>query len=181
MPTINVKTVSSQQVWASPDGQRKIHEVVMDYQGQQVKAKTYSDAIAVVGWSGDVITEERPGRNGPESFVKQPPKEGGYSGGGGFRGGGGKTQDPFAMYLSYAKDLAVAFISLEGKLPLAEYKKALTAVAEGGEQLFNARPEAKTEQAKTETVNNVKEVMGDDVVVEDVGDEPISLADLPDL
>ena len=122
MPTLNVKTVSSEQVWKSPDGQRTIYKVVLDYNGQQMTAKTFSGAIAAQGWSGEVLTEERPGRNGSETFVKQPPKEGGS-----FSGGyspatkaAGPAQAPkrefdnFTMYLSYAKDLVVALQNTEG-------------------------------------------------------------------
>jgi hypothetical protein len=128
-----------------------------------------------------VDTQERSGRNGPETFVKQTPKPGGF-GGGGFKGGG-KTQDPFAMYLSYAKDLAVAFIGLEGDLDPKKYTKALEAVAEGGKALFDVRADANGSPASEQpkVAGNVAEVFGDDVVVEDIGDEPLSLSDLPDL
>lgn len=76
MPVIEgVTTKSATQVWASPDGQRKIHDVQMDYKGQLFKASTFSDAIAVVGWTGSVESYEKPGKNGSQTFVKQPPKE----------------------------------------------------------------------------------------------------------
>jgi hypothetical protein len=185
MPRLNVTTKSANQVWASPDGQRAIFELVLDYAGKQFKAKTYSKAIATVGWSGEVETEERAGKFGPETFVKQPQKAGGF---GGNRGG---QQDPFAMYLSYAKDLAVAFVTLEGKLNPTEFKKALKATIEGGKALYESRPDAQTntagqegtqeQQTASDSLATVKEVMGDDVVVEDIGDEPITMDDLPDL
>jgi hypothetical protein len=77
MPILQVTTKEAKQVWASPDGQRKIHEVILEWEGKSVKAKSYSDAIATVGFTGEVETYEKDGRNGIESFVKQAPKEGG--------------------------------------------------------------------------------------------------------
>ena len=76
MAELQVTTKQSDQIWKSPDGQRTIWEVGLDYKGQVLKAKTYSQAIATVGWQGTVISEERQGRNGAETFVKQAPKEG---------------------------------------------------------------------------------------------------------
>lgn len=81
MPIIQVKTLESKQVWSSPDGQRKIHALKLEYDGNIVTAKTYSNSIAAEGWEGTVELYEKEGRNGLESFVKQPPKEGGYSSG----------------------------------------------------------------------------------------------------
>lgn len=78
MPKLEVRTVASKVIWTSPDGQRKIHELQMDYKGKPVKANTFSDAIAVEGWSGEVETYEREGKgNAPaQTFVKQPQKDG---------------------------------------------------------------------------------------------------------
>lgn len=163
MPTMNLTTKASNQVWASPDGQRKIYELTMDYNGQPVKAKTYSDAIATVGWSGEVESYEKAGRNGMETFVKQPPKEGGSNYGGSTgRSSGGKFQaDPFTMYLSYAKDLMVAQIAAGNKIA---YGVAIETVIGGAYELYNNRPEARAEV-------NVKEPD----VVHEVTDAPIDL------
>lgn len=82
MPTFKATTIKAEEVWKSPDGQRVLYNVYMeDEEGNPVKFKTYSNTIAVVGWEGEVITEERAGKRGPETFVKQPQKEGGYAGG----------------------------------------------------------------------------------------------------
>ena len=75
MPQLNVVVKQSKEIWKSPDGNRTIWEVVMDAEGQLVKAKTFSQAIAAVGWSGTVVSEERQGKMGPETFVKQLPKD----------------------------------------------------------------------------------------------------------
>lgn len=97
MPRFNVTTKTGNSVWKSPDGQREIFEVTLDYNGQEVKAKTYSKDIPVVGWSGEIETYEKEGRNGSETFVKQPPKEDGYPSPAGSRQssiGGGSSYTP---------------------------------------------------------------------------------------
>lgn len=77
MPQFQTTTREAKSVWKSPDGQREIFEVVLDYEGQPVKASTYSNDIATVGWKGTVETYEKEGKGGrpPQTFVKQPPKE----------------------------------------------------------------------------------------------------------
>ena len=82
MPLFNVTTREAKEVWKSPDGQRTLFEVTLDYKGQLLKAKTYSGAIGTVGWAGEVETREETGKRGLETFVKQPAKEGSYGGGG---------------------------------------------------------------------------------------------------
>jgi hypothetical protein len=105
MPNMQATTKLSEKVWSSPDGQKTIYKVTLEADGQQVTAKTFSDAISQIGWSGQVETYEKEGRQGSETFVKQPPKEGGWQGGGGgksYGGGGSKPQaDQFTMYLSH--------------------------------------------------------------------------------
>lgn len=148
MPTLNVKTSESEQVWASPDGQRKIYKVTLDFEGKPVAAKTYSDAIAAVGWEGTVETYEKPGRNGNETFVKQPPKENpGYGGSqASTPAGGGKSSKPafdnYTMYLSYAKDLAVALVGTKEGFSDEKYAELLDAVNTGGDVLYAGRPDA---------------------------------------
>lgn len=152
MPKFEVTTKSAEQVWKSPDGQRTINKVVLDYNGSPVEASTYSSAIATVGFKGEVETYEKPGKFGVETFVKQPPKEGGYTQQqGGQRqsstGGGGyskSSSDNFTMYLSYAKDLAIALQQTEG-FDVDKFKTLLKATAEGGHALYSQRPEAKDE------------------------------------
>lgn len=75
MPTFETRTRNAEQVWASPDGQRVIYKVTLDFQGETMEAKTYSKAIASPGFSGTVETYEKQGQRGAETFVKQPPKE----------------------------------------------------------------------------------------------------------
>ena len=77
---MKVKTVSSRQVWQSPDKQRTIWEInIRDETGKTWPLKTYSQEIAEVGFGGEVETYD--GKDG-QKFVKQPNAQGGYKGGG---------------------------------------------------------------------------------------------------
>jgi hypothetical protein len=77
MPILQAKTISSKEIWRTPDGQRIIWELQLEAEGSQVTAKTYSKAIAEAGWSGEVETYEKQGSKGSETFVRQAPKEDG--------------------------------------------------------------------------------------------------------
>lgn len=137
MPTLQVKTVSSKEIWKTPDGQKVIWEVQLDMNGTVYTAKTYSKAISQIGWSGTVESYEKPGRNGSETFVKQPQKEQGYQ--------GKSSQQPkneFTMYLAYVKDIAVALINA-GK-SLDELPAIVERVALEGKHLFSLREGADT-------------------------------------
>lgn len=173
MPQLEVKTISANEVWSK--GEVTIWELELEYQGKPVSAKTYSKAIATPGWSGTVETYEKTNnRGGSDTFVKQPQKEGGYSGGGGYRGGGGKKDaDPFTMYLSYAKDLAVALIG-QGVMPSTkkfetEYAAGLGNIEAGGAQLFTGREKAKAgEVDKPQAVAPTSDEESQDISVEDL-------------
>lgn len=183
MPTFNnAKVLSSTQIWASPDGQRKIYELTIQLDtGQTVTAKSYSDRLTT-GFVGDIETYEKPGRNGVETFAKQAPKEGGFTpGGGGFKGGGAKPiADPFTMYLSYAKDIAVALIGqgilpsndADGKIFEQLFGNAINVALLGGHKLHDGRPGAEPQQTQLDTP-----AVPD--VIHEVGGEPIRLEDIP--
>lgn len=187
MAKLSVTTKSVKEVWRS--GDRAIFELALDYQGNLFKAKTYSNAIAKEGWSGEVETYEKQGRYGVETFVKQPQREGGYQG---YQSRGKAPADPFSMYMSYAKDLAVAFVTLEGEVDATKFKKALKATVEGAKTLYEARPEAAqtAEPPKAVTANEsvedvakeLSEALGNDIEVVDVGeDEPWQADESPQL
>jgi len=170
MPQLEVTTKSSEQVWSTPDGKMTIFKILLDYNGNEVQAKTYSKTIATAGWSGTVETYEKTGRNGSETFVKQPQKEGFTQGSQGTvrgnNGGGSKPVDNFTMYLSYAKDVAIACIN-EGKFNDKLYSDVLAAVEAGGAQLYSSRPDA------PKTADNTKQEL--DKVFDDAnmtGEEP---------
>lgn len=171
MPELNVKTKGSRSVWKSPDGQREIFELVLDYNGSDVKAKTYSKDISVVGWSGTVESYEKEGRNGSETFVKQPAKEGGSYGGGHSSPNAKPQGDNFTMYLSYAKDIAVALLGTKEGYDQGKYASLLADVATGGETLYEAHmgaTPAKVEKedevidsiAGEDLLKNIDEVFG---------------------
>jgi hypothetical protein len=169
MPTLKVTTKAARSVWKSPDGQREIFEVLLDYNGQQVKGKTYSRDISVAGFTGDVESYEKEGKQGPETFFKQPAKE--FTPGGGGRGFSKPQSDPFTMYLSYAKDLAVASLVTTDKgivFDAGVYGELLDAVGAGGAQLFASRPNATPEVAVTKP---------EELPIINV-DEPITLSEL---
>lgn len=146
MPILdNVTTKSASSVWKSPDGQREIFEVALEYDGKPFTAKTYSTDISVAGWTGTIESYEKPGQNGKpdQTFVKQPQKEGFSGGGGGYKGGGAKfSGDQFTMYLSYAKDIVVAKIAAGEKI---DVDQAIQLTLGGGHTLYEGRPGAKPE------------------------------------
>lgn len=171
MARLEVTTKTAEQVWTSPDGKLTIFKIGLEYQGKPFDAKTYSKTVATVGWRGEVESYEKQGRNGPETFVKQPQKEGGWQGGGGAK----REQDPFTMFLAYAKDLAIACTVSTDKgvvFDSGSYAELLDAVSAGGLQLYTSRPGAEKEINKT--VENVKAIFGDGSPVTDepaVGEE----------
>lgn len=106
MSKFHATTKKAQEVWRSPDGDRIIWSVTMEIQGENrpVIAKTYSKAIAAEGWSGEVESYQKQGRDGMESFVKQPPKEGGF-------GGARQPRDDASIKAQFAIKAAIAWVS----------------------------------------------------------------------
>lgn len=119
MPIFNAEVQNSQSVWKSPDGQREIFEVNLLVNGKAVTAKTYSNDIAQAGFSGELESYEKPGKNGSQMFVRQAPKEGGFTprpqgsapSSTGHSGSSKDGYDNYTMYLSYVKDVAVALVN----------------------------------------------------------------------
>jgi hypothetical protein len=68
------------------------------------------------------------------------------------------------MYLSYAKDIAVAMLK-DGKLDDEAYGEVLSAVATGGDVLYEARPDA---PKKNPVKDELDEVFGE---TEDITEE----------
>lgn len=153
MPQLEVKTTKSEVMWKSPDGQRVIYKVGLSSDAGDVEAKTYSKDIAQEGWSGTVETYEKEGKFGSETFVKQPPKEGGFvpqgSGRTNASSGSSAKFDTFTMYLSYAKDIVVAQIAAGAKI---DFDTAIQLTLGGGHQLYEGRPDAPQKEAKVDEV-----------------------------
>ncbi len=81
MSIFTATTTASRSVWQSPDLARQIFEVMLDVNGQPMKASTFSEIIAEVGWGGQLESYEKEGKKGAQTFVRQAPKEdGGHSG-----------------------------------------------------------------------------------------------------
>jgi hypothetical protein len=68
---VNAKTIHSEQVWQSSDGQRTIWEVTLKADdGKEYRLKTYSSKIAQMGFEGEVRSYVNPRG---ERFVRQVP------------------------------------------------------------------------------------------------------------
>lgn len=145
MPKFNATTKEAKEIWKK--GDRTISEVILEVDGKLTKAKTYSNVVAKPGFVGEVESYEKDGRNGAETFVRQAPKEegdysqSGYSQGGSKPSYGARPQgDNYTMYLSYAKDIAVALIN-NGDFKLEALEDILPKVANGGDFLHNHHSE----------------------------------------
>jgi len=79
---MQLRTTHSEQIWQSPDGNRKIWEVTLaDDEGKEYLLKTYSPKIGELGFKGDVKTYLNPRG---DRFVRQnveakAPANAGYS------------------------------------------------------------------------------------------------------
>lgn len=163
MPQITgVTTKAIKQVWQSPDGQRTINEVTMDYQGKLFKANTFSNDIATIGWSGDVESYEKDGRNGSQTFVKQAPKEGGWSGGQASTGGqtSGKSsytpKDEKAIQAMWAIGQSIAAHSGAADMDTAD----LSSVEGYAKELFEMVDRVKTGESTAEVAGTVTDADG---------------------
>ncbi|HSH56317.1 MAG TPA: hypothetical protein VK983_05885 [Candidatus Limnocylindrales bacterium] len=68
---MHAKTINSEQIWQSSDGQRTIWDVTLQAQdGKEYKLKTYSAKIGKLGFEGDVRSYLNPRG---ERFVRQVP------------------------------------------------------------------------------------------------------------
>lgn len=135
MPILkNAKTVDSRLSWSSTDGKIKIYDVVLSADGNLVKARTYSGVICKQLWAGDVETYEKTNKNGTvDTYVRQAPKENSpYAAKEG-------NKDQYTMYLSYAKDVAIALIETSG-FTKSQFDSLLEDIVAGGKYLFDNRP-----------------------------------------
>lgn len=143
MPTFRGTTKQSRESWKSDDGKVTAYELIIDANGADMRVQTYSKAISQIGWTGEFETYEKNGR----TFAKQPQKERSFGGGGGAK----VPQDQFTMYLSYAKDLAIAALK-DGKFDGAFYGELLDNVLLGGKTLYDGRPGNETEEKTDDPV-----------------------------
>lgn len=188
MPIINgVTTKSIKQVWQSPDGQRTINEVTMDYEGKLFKANTFSNDIASIGWSGDVESYDKPGRNGSQTFVKQAPKENGFSpstnsySNGGSNATTGTTRGSYTprddSHIKAQWAIGQAMTALNGSLFTEESQFRADHVEAIAHILFAMVDRVKTGD-QTETEDQTVEA---DVVIEDIENESLDLSGIDDI
>lgn len=112
MPTFKVTTKKSRVKWQSPDGKRVLSEVTLDVNGEEAIANTYSEAIAHMGWEGEVETYEKPDNRGNvETFVKQPQKENPYRSGGGGEKKPYVPRDDASIKAQFAIKAAIAWLN----------------------------------------------------------------------
>lgn len=172
MPSFKTTTKQSNSVWKSPDGQREIFEVVLDYEGQPVKAKTYSKDISTVGWEGTVDTYEKSGKNGSETFVKQPPKEDGQYGGqastAGRTGSNYVPKDEKAIQAMWAIGQSVQAHNGSDGLDVTELASVEALAVELNAMVIRVKGEERNETTTTTA----------DVVIDDIPAGPIDMSDI---
>lgn len=171
MPQFSTTTKAANSVWKSPDGSREIFEVTLDYEGQAVKAKTYSKDIATVGWSGTVDTYEKPGRDGSQTFVKQPPKEGGSYGSQGGTKGAYQPKDEKAIQAMWAIGQSVQAHVGEPQLDVADLESVKAYAIELNSMVADVKGEDATDTSAPDK----------DVVIEDIPDGPVDLSEIDKL
>lgn len=93
---------------------------------------------------------------------------------------GGKEFDSFTMYLSYAKDVAVALITTKEGFNEDVYAKVLDSVITGGKTLYDNRPGAEPAQGSTPSAAPAQPPQQDTVLSDEFdGSEPIDLSQIP--
>jgi hypothetical protein len=101
---MTITTVRSKEIWQSPDKQKTLYEVVIEADGRQATVKSWSKAIAAPGWSGDVEKYDKEGRNGVETFIKQPKSDSGF-----------KPKDEAAIKAMWSISQAIAWLAATDK------------------------------------------------------------------
>lgn len=158
------KTLSSEQVWQSDDGQITKYDVVMESEGRSFKSQTFSKKIAQVGFEGEV--ESYPDKKYPEKkLVRQPKRDFG----GGYRSGG-KSNNDEAMYRTSALKNAVEMLSPKGA--------PAGTVIEVADHFYNWLKNPTGEATTAGTVEHAS-APSDEVVPEEIEDDPIDLSNIP--
>lgn len=179
MPQFDTTTKAVESVWKSPDGQREIFKVTLDYEGQSVQAKTFSTDIATVGWKGKVETYEKEGKGDypAETYVKQPQKEGGYGGGGGGRSNY-QPRDDAGIKAQFAIKAAVNALGPIGDEEVSVYTGKAYELAT---EFFSMVEVIKGEASTDTTAPSAPDTPSEPDTVHEVPDEPLNLDVIDDL
>lgn len=124
------------------------------FEGDTTPVEISQKATTPAPKEGDVVdgTIDTSGQYGPK--FKKEFNQGGFGGGfsgsasastgqsSGFKAGGKFQSDPFTMYLSYAKDVAVALIGSKNGYDAEKFAEVLDDVITGGKTLYGSRPGA---------------------------------------
>ena len=127
------------------------------FEGDETPVEISQKATSPVPQVGDTVegSIDMSAPYGPK-FKKE--FSGGFGGGGSQQAGsaaagkaGGKFQsDPFTMYLSYSKDVAVALLNTKEGFTEEKFSDVLEAVITGGKTLYGSRPGAEETEEKKE-------------------------------
>jgi hypothetical protein len=105
---MQVTTKESEQIWQSPDGQKRIWSVVLETpEGNDYKLKTYSGQVAQPNFKGDVYTYLNPRG---ERFVRQEKKQPATAGS---PGKSGFSRDDEAIKAQWAIGQAINLASVK--------------------------------------------------------------------
>lgn len=143
------------KTYDSKYGQMKQYKVKFDGVAEAVSISQKATSPAPV--VGSTLTGSIQDTEYGKKFKKEY-NQGGFSGGsGGFKG---KSQsDNFTMFLSYAKDLAVTMLQLDGEINDKKFEKVLEQVANAGTYLYEHRPgQTPAEITGGEEINLDKEI-----------------------
>jgi hypothetical protein len=110
-----------------------------------------------------------------QGFGQSPQQSSTQNGGQTGSSAGGKfNSDPFTMYLSYAKDVAVGLIGSKAGYTDEQFSKILEDVLAGGKVLYDGRPGA--EPAEKLEDDKPKDNLPDDTFD---GSEPVDVGEIP--
>lgn len=141
-----IKAVKAEpKEWPSQYGPMLTYTVLFEDRETPVEINKKPDSPAPK--VGDIVEGDINRTEYGDKF-KAAPKA--FGGGGGGAKSFSKPQDQYTMFLSYAKDVAVAMLDKTGKLDEAAYGVVLAAVNDGGKTLYEARPDGSVDVKKEE-------------------------------
>lgn len=142
---MQVKTINSEQIWQSPDGERKIWEVTLQGDNSsEYRLKTYSPKISQLGFNGEVESYLNPRG---DRFVRQKATAGAI--------GSNYQRDDNAIKAQWAIGQAINLASV--KMP--KDKITMPVIEEYAKELF-----ATVSRVKGEEVSAQDQAAGEDYI-----------------